>query len=139
MTDSPADADALARVKDATERMRALRARLAGQVTTSRRERAAFTERISGERRTGEHGQSWQVLQQRIDVRQTTEADIYAGIDLTPEAQEVRALLKQNLIRTRVKVEMLRERDPEVSAATAREKTARDAMNARLRGAVETE
>jgi hypothetical protein len=119
--------------------MRALRARLAGQVTTSRRERAAFTERISGERRTGEHGQSWQVLQQRIDVRQTTEADIYAGIDLTPEAQEVRALLKQNLIRTRVKVEMLRERDPEVSAATAREKTARDAMNARLRGAVETE
>ena len=57
-------------------------------------------EKASGElerkRRSGELGRAWQVLQQRIDMRQTTERDIYSGVDKSNEAREVRALMAEN-------------------------------------------
>ncbi|AYF97748.1 hypothetical protein [Protaetiibacter intestinalis] len=42
-------------------------------------------------RRSGSEGRDWQVLQQRIDMRETTLDDIVGGIDQSDEAVAVRA------------------------------------------------
>lgn len=48
-------------------------------------------ENLAQRRRNGECGADWQVLQQRIDMRQTTERDIISGVDKSKEARAVRA------------------------------------------------
>lgn len=44
----------------------------------------------SEDRRSGKMGPDWQVLQGRIDMRKTTESDIFSGVDKSPEARRVR-------------------------------------------------
>lgn len=68
------------------------------------KQRAAIKARLEEEheatveaRRSGEYGRTWQVLQQRIDMGQTCDQDIYAGIDKSPEAQEVRKWMGSNV------------------------------------------
>jgi hypothetical protein len=48
-------------------------------------------------RRAGEHGRDWQVLQQRMDLGQTTLDDILSGVDLSEEAKAVRAEVQKLL------------------------------------------
>ncbi len=52
--------------------------------------RAEQTERLAVQRRNGECGRAWQVLQQRIDLGETTEHAVYSGADDSPEAQQAR-------------------------------------------------
>lgn len=58
-------------------------------------------------RRSGLHGRDWQVLQQRIDMRQTTAEDIFNGLDHSAEARRVRQTLSGNLTRVREEYEGL--------------------------------
>lgn len=68
---------------------------------------------LVAKRRSGELGKDWQVLQQRIDMRRTTERDIYSGVDKSPEARRIRELMVRNM-RT-VKRAMDKARDDEHS------------------------
>lgn len=52
--------------------------------------RVKQSERLAVQRRNGECGRAWQVLQQRIDLGETTERDVYSGVDDSPEAQQAR-------------------------------------------------
>jgi hypothetical protein len=45
---------------------------------------------LEEERRSGAAGRDWQVLQQRIDLKETTLDDIVGGLDLSDEAVAVR-------------------------------------------------
>ncbi|MBU9070073.1 hypothetical protein KTF47_03435 [Bifidobacterium longum] len=56
---------------------------------------------IEEKRRKGEYGRAWQVLQQRIDMGKTCEDDVYAGIDKSPEAREVRGYLEASMVYVR--------------------------------------
>lgn len=53
------------------------------------------------ERRQGKQGRAWQVLQQRIDMGETTETDVLNGLDTSAEAREVRAQMTRNLAELR--------------------------------------
>ena len=56
-------------------------------------ERASLDEAMKDleeDRRAGRAGRDWQVLQQRIDLRETTLDDIVGGLDLSDEAEAVR-------------------------------------------------
>lgn len=56
-------------------------------------ERASLDEAMKGleeDRRAGRAGHDWQVLQQRIDLRETTLDDIVGGLDPSDEAVAVR-------------------------------------------------
>lgn len=93
-------------VADALEEIRAFTSSLRAR---TRQDRAAFDASRSGQaedeaaaaRRAGEHGPAWQRLQQRIDLHQTTLADIVGGTDLTEPAREVRHLMSTQLARGR--------------------------------------
>lgn len=61
------------------------------------RELARDHEEIVEQRRKGECGRAWQVLQQRIDMNQTCEQDIFGGIDKSPEAREVRKTMGEHM------------------------------------------
>lgn len=56
-----------------------------------------LSELLAERRRKGQSGKAWQVLQQRIDMRQTTESDIISGIDKSAEAREVRAMMRKTM------------------------------------------
>lgn len=73
------------------------------------------TEDIESKRRNGEYGHAWQVLQQRIDMGKTCENDIYAGIDKSPEAREVRGYLEKSMGLVRDRLEDVD--DPDNDAA----------------------
>ncbi|MBT1181077.1 hypothetical protein JS531_03650 [Bifidobacterium sp. CP2] len=75
-------------------------------------------EDIESKRRSGEYGHAWQVLQQRIDMGKTCENDIYAGIDKSPEAREVRGYLEKSMGLVRDRLEDVD--DPDNEAAHGR-------------------
>ena len=56
-------------------------------------------------RRKGECGADWRVLQQRIDMRQTTERDIISGVDKSKEARAVRAQMTRAMSRLSQQIE----------------------------------
>jgi hypothetical protein len=71
-------------------------------------ERAADRERdrervseVADARRRGEHGRDWQVLQQRIDLRETTDSDILNGLDHSTEARAVREVMARHFAEVR--------------------------------------
>lgn len=47
--------------------------------------------------RRGDLGHAWQVVQQRIDLGQTTLSAVFDGSDTTPAARELRTLAQRNL------------------------------------------
>ena len=53
---------------------------------------------LASKRRSGEEGRDWQVLQQRIDMKQTTMSDILAGMDTSEEARRVRNLIQREVL-----------------------------------------
>lgn len=76
---------------------------------------AKVNEEQATKRRSGELGHAWQVLQQRIDMKQTCENDIFGGIDKSPEAREVRQTLAENVM----KFKRSMAQDPDNEAAEA--------------------
>lgn len=60
--------------------------------------RAEQSERLATLRRNGECGRAWQVLQQRIDLGETTERDVYSGADDSPEAQQARKEMQSRIV-----------------------------------------
>ncbi|KAB7788992.1 hypothetical protein [Bifidobacterium leontopitheci] len=70
-------------------------------------------ERISSQleerRRSGKSGKAWQILQQRIDMKQTTEDDIMSGVDKSPEAREVRTVMVKNMKALKREMELARQ------------------------------
>lgn len=63
-------------------------------------ERASLDDAMEGlaeERRAGRAGHDWQVLQQRIDLRETTLDDIVGGLDQSDEAVAVRKEMSASL------------------------------------------
>lgn len=62
-------------------------------------------------RRKGESGKAWQILQQRIDMRQTAENDIISGIDKSPEARGVRAGMVKTMRKLKQAMEEARHDD----------------------------
>ena len=71
---------------------------------------------LEEERRTGAAGRDWQILQQRIDLRETTLDDIVGGMDLSEEAEAVRQQMSSALPGLRSKyIEVLE--DPETGRA----------------------
>lgn len=63
------------------------------------------SESLAERRRKGECGADWRVLQQRIDMRQTTERDIISGIDKSKEARAVRAQMTRAMSRLSQQIE----------------------------------
>lgn len=80
-------------------------------------------------RRKGESGKAWQILQQRIDKRQTTENDTISGIDKSPEVREVRAGMVKTMRKLKQAVEEARHDDNSELGAELREM---DELNERL-------
>lgn len=90
-------ADAIEQLKQANERVRQQAAELATQRKKRVTQAAANQAEILDQRRKGEHGRDWQVLQQRIDLGQTTEFDVVQGLDLSNEARAVRKQMGETL------------------------------------------
>ena len=55
------------------------------------KENARISSQLENRRRKGESGKAWQILQQRIDMRQAAENDTISVIDKSPEARGARA------------------------------------------------
>lgn len=82
-------------------------AAIAANESTLQRETARFEreqaddagtrDAMAEERRSGRAGREWQVLQQRIDLGQTTFLDIVSGVDQSEEARAVREQLGAQL------------------------------------------
>lgn len=92
-----ARADARALIEEIAETRAQLRERAAAKVDANAERRRE----IEDARRAGEHGRDWQVLQQRIDLRETTQSDILNGLDHSAEARAVRQVAGEGLARLR--------------------------------------
>ncbi|GAA1776268.1 hypothetical protein [Leucobacter iarius] len=90
-------AEAIARLSEASERLGARTEQLAIERQQREAARAKLNEQIAEARRSGEHGRDWQVLQQRIDLGQTSEFQIVQGLDFSAEARAVRAAMGKAL------------------------------------------
>lgn len=75
------------------------------------KENARISSQLENRRRKGESGKAWQILQQRIDKRQTTENDTISGIDKSPEAREVRPGMVKTMRKLKQAVEEARHDD----------------------------
>lgn len=93
MTMSPEHAALLAEIRAATTEVRAAAAEQRAQNEADRAKNAAKDEQLAEERREGKHGRDWQVLQQRIDLKQTTFVDVISGVDTSEEAKRIRKIL----------------------------------------------
>lgn len=97
----PSDVPSLTEAQEMMEQARACIAALAVEVRADRdaqhRQLADARQEIEKQRRLGALGRNWQVLQQRIDLRHTTESDVLTGVDTSVEARAVRADLQRNL------------------------------------------
>ena len=82
--------EAIAQLREATKKVAAQTSELRESREARERERAVAAKAAAEARRRGDSGKDWQVLQQRIDLGQTTEFDIIQGFDLSPEARAVR-------------------------------------------------
>ncbi|MFZ4841595.1 hypothetical protein [Mycetocola saprophilus] len=83
-------ASTIENIRQQTAAIRSERDALRKEIEAEREANAELKEKLVAARRSGELGSEWRVLQQRIDIFQTTEDDIYNGIDLSPEARSVR-------------------------------------------------
>lgn len=93
------------------------------------KENARISSQLEDRRRKGESGKAWQILQQRIDMRQTTENDTISGIDTSPEAREVRAGMVKTMRKLKQAVEEARHDDNSELGAELRKM---DELNERI-------
>lgn len=89
--------ETIARMREATQALAAETERMREQREAKQRERERAEEEVREGRRRGEHGKDWQVLQQRIDLGQTTEFDVIQGLDLSSEARAVRKQMGEDI------------------------------------------
>lgn len=93
------------------------------------KENARISSQLENRRRKGESGKAWQILQQRIDKRQTTENDTISGIDKSPEAREVRAGMVKTMRKLKQAAEEARHDDNSELGAELRKM---DELNERI-------
>ncbi|MBX3094146.1 MAG: hypothetical protein KF680_06345 [Cryobacterium sp.] len=96
--------DLLDQIRAATAQIRSTTRATQDEAARERAENAEEREGLEAERRDGEHGRDWQVLQERIDLKKTTQADILNGVDTSPEAQSVRRVVGTNLAKAKSEV-----------------------------------
>ena len=118
------DAGELDDVREAAARLVAdvdgMRAEVAAEAVEERRRAADRRAGIEDARRSGEHGRDWQVLQQRIDLHETTESDILFGLDHSSEARAVRRVVGENLAQVRTAYrQQLSDPDEELASSLA--------------------
>ena len=93
------------------------------------KENARISSQLENRRRKGESGKAWQILQQRIDMRQTTENDNISGIDKSSEARGVRAGMAKTIGKLKQAMEEARHDDDSELGAELRKM---DELNERL-------
>lgn len=98
MTDPQTVASLLAEIRSRTAAIEAQNRRDRELMDARRQSRAEREKTLAKQRRDGELGRDWQVLQQRIDMNQTTLSDIFTGVDRSEEARAVRRHVEQNLV-----------------------------------------
>jgi hypothetical protein len=91
-------ASVLEEIRAATAEIRETTAETKAEAERDRAEYAEAREGLEKERRDGVHGSDWKVLQQRIDMKRTTESDIVNGIDHSEEARAVRKQIGRGLV-----------------------------------------
>jgi hypothetical protein len=104
-----------ARLDEVLMRMNALVAEIEEEIRASEAEGEREDEERAKAARAGELGPDWRKIQQRIDLGETTLADVLGGVDETLEARNIRATAAANLTAWG---EQLRERlveDPEAA------------------------
>lgn len=116
--------DFMALMGDLEHNLREQRRQFEEQKRDIDREMAERSEERAQQRRAGECGRAWQVLQQRIDMGKTTERDIVYGFDKSPEAREVRDTAAKNMAIYRKK--MLADDDPDSPLVIARDQLAEE-------------
>jgi hypothetical protein len=94
-------ADVLEEIRAATADIRATTKATQEEAAKDREQYAEAREGVEKERRDGVHGSDWKVLQQRIDMKRTTESDIVNGIDHSEEARSVRKQIGRGLVKGR--------------------------------------
>jgi hypothetical protein len=106
-------ASVLEEIRAATAEIRETTAETKAEAERDREQYAEAREGLEKERRDGVHGSDWKVLQQRIDMKRTTESDIVNGIDHSQEARAVREQIGRGLVggRTLMKEELLENED----------------------------
>jgi hypothetical protein len=67
------------------------------QLELEKRADAAEAAELEKARRNGEHGREWQAVQQSIDLGKTTLEDVISGVDPSPEAKALRAMMQSTL------------------------------------------
>ncbi|QGQ19852.1 hypothetical protein GC089_12275 [Cellulomonas sp. JZ18] len=80
--------------------LRALReggAALDARLAREAEEDARADEERAQAARSGALGREWQVVQQRVDLGRTTLADVFSGVDTSPQARALRELSAQRL------------------------------------------
>lgn len=89
--------EAIEQLREATKNVAAQTSGLREAREERERERVLNSKAAAAARRRGDSGNEWQVLQQRIDLGQTTEFDIVQGFDLSPEARAVRKQMGEDI------------------------------------------
>lgn len=72
-------------------------AAVSAQLEAEKRAGAAEAAEVEQARRNGDHGREWQAVQQSIDLGKTTLDDVITGVDPSPEAQALRAMMQATL------------------------------------------
>ncbi|MDR1441545.1 MAG: hypothetical protein LBJ02_04025 [Bifidobacteriaceae bacterium] len=89
--------DALAQVRESIDWLKTVSSTLRAEADELRKELDKRREQDADQRRRGEQGPEWKILQQRIDLNQTTYIDIMTGLDQSREAKRVREYISQGL------------------------------------------
>lgn len=89
--------ETIEQLRQATKRVAAQTSELREAREAREREHVVKAKAAAEARRRGDSGKDWQVLQQRIDLGQTTEFDILQGFDLSPEARAVRKQMGEDI------------------------------------------
>jgi hypothetical protein len=125
-----AQADARALIEEIAETRAVLHRRAEVRAAKDSERRAI----IENARRSGEHGRDWQVLQQRIDLHETTQSDILNGLDHSAEARAVRKVAGEGLARLRTAYRTtVSEPDPELHEQLTQLAAARAGLDAEQR------
>ena len=95
MTRDPAEA--IAQLQAATAQLDARTRALAAAREQREAARADEARKTAEARRRGEHGRDWQILQQRIDLGQTSEIAVIQGLDVSAEARAMRKAMSVTL------------------------------------------
>lgn len=121
--------DFMEQLRRANENIAKARAEVAEIKKETDKENTRISSQLEERRRKGESGKAWQILQQRIDMRQTTENDIISGIDKSPEAREVRAGMVKTMRKLKQAMEEARHDDNSELGAELRKM---DELNERI-------